>query len=498
MVGSVGGNIAVMADEPALWSASRQARAIRSGELGSEELLDIYLDRIDRLNPDINAVVTVDVDRARTATQAADAMTARGESLGPLHGLPITIKDALATEGIRSTGGAVELTDNVPTEDAAVVASVKAAGAIVFGKTNLPRWSGDLQSFNEIFGTTNNPWDLTRVPGGSSGGAAAAVAAGLTSFEIGTDIGGSIRVPAAFNGIFGHKPSYGIVPTYGYLDHVAGGLTQPDVNVHGPLTRSAEDLELLLGLLAGPGPADAKAWKLELPPPRHQSLSDFRVAAWLDDPAAHVSDEVAVAIGAATDALEGAGAKVDRGARPAIDLASAATLGAQLIGVATTLSLADADFANFERMVAQARDSGADPAQLATLDFTQAHRTWLARNVERARLRRLWADFFTHHDILLCPVTLVPAFEHLQHGGFADRTVTIDGVERRYLELISWTALIGSAYLPVSVPPIGVTPGGLPVGIQVVAPYLEDRSAIFVASALADLMGGYRPPPMAA
>ncbi|MPY96124.1 MAG: amidase, partial [Acidimicrobiia bacterium] len=296
--------------DPALWSATRQAAAIRAGELGSEELLDHYLDRIDRLNPEVNAVVTVDPDGARRAARAADEATAQGRHPGPLHGLPITVKDALATAGMRSTGGAIELADHVPAQDASAVAAVRAAGAVVFGKTNLPRWSGDLQSFNEIFGTTNNPWDLERVPGGSSGGAAAAVASGLTSFEIGTDIGGSIRLPAAFCGVFGHKPSYGIVPTYGYLDHVAGGLTQPDVNVHGPLARSAEDLELLLGVLAGPGPADALAWRLELPPPRHEQLRDYRVAAWLDDPAAHVDGAVAAVLEGAAAALERAGAPV--------------------------------------------------------------------------------------------------------------------------------------------------------------------------------------------
>src|SRR5690349_1670282 len=179
-----------MNDAVATWSATRLAEAIRTKELSSRELLDIYVDRIERLDPPINAVVTLDLDRARRDAAAADERTARGDALGPLHGLPVTIKDAIETEGIRSTGGAIELTDHVPVADAPAVARLKNAGAIVFGKTNLPRWSGDMQSYNEIFGTTNNPWDTSRVPGGSSGGPAAAVACGLTSFELGTDIGG--------------------------------------------------------------------------------------------------------------------------------------------------------------------------------------------------------------------------------------------------------------------------------------------------------------------
>ena len=179
----------------------------------------------------------------------------------------MTIKDAIETAGIRSTGGAVELTDHVPTVDAPAVARLKDAGAIVFGKTNLPRWSGDVQSFNEIFGTTNNPWDHTRIPGGSSGGPAAAVAAGLTSFELGTDIGGSVRLPSHCCGTFGLKPSYGVVPQRGYLDSVGGGTTDADINVFGPMARSAGDLDLLLSVLAGPEPAGAPAWRIELPPP---------------------------------------------------------------------------------------------------------------------------------------------------------------------------------------------------------------------------------------
>ncbi len=185
-----------MSDAAATWSATRLAEAIRTKQLSSRELLELFVDRIERLGAPVNAVVTFDLDRARKAAAAADEQLARGETMGPLHGLPVTIKDAIATEGIRSTGGAVELAEHVPTADAPAVAKLKRAGAIVFGKTNLPRWSGDLQSYNEMFGTTNNPWALDRTPGGSSGGAAAAVACGFTSFELGTDIGGSVRARA--------------------------------------------------------------------------------------------------------------------------------------------------------------------------------------------------------------------------------------------------------------------------------------------------------------
>ena len=252
-------------DSTATRSAVQLAAGLRAREFSSRELLELYLDRIDRLDGDVHAVVTLDADRARAAADAADDAIARGATPGALHGLPVTIKDAIETAGIRSTGGARELIDHVPTTDAPAVARLKAAGAIVFGKTNLPRWSGDFQTFNDIFGVTNNPWALDRTVGGSSGGAAAAVASGFTSFELGTDIGGSVRIPAHCCGVYSLKPSFGVIPQRGYLDHVGGGTTDADINVFGPITRSAVDLDLLLEVLAGPEPERAPAWRLDLP-----------------------------------------------------------------------------------------------------------------------------------------------------------------------------------------------------------------------------------------
>jgi amidase len=465
-------------EDVGLWPAHRQAAAIRAGELSSRDLLETYLDRISRYNVAINAVVTLAADEARAEADQADAAVSRGEPLGPLHGLPVTIKDALETAGMRSTGGAVELADHVPTADATAVARVRAAGAIVFGKTNLPRWSGDAQSYNELFGVTNNPWDLSRSPGGSSGGAAAAVAAGLTSFELGTDIGGSVRMPSHFCGIWGHKPTFGLVPGFGYLDGVHGGSIEADNNVIGPMARSADDLDLLLDVLAGPAGEAAKAWRVELPPARHQRISDYRVALWLEDPACPVDSEMRGLIERAADALEAAGAKVDRSARPNIDFVEASRLGMRLISVATSVGLS----AEKIEELAEASHGAAT--------LVQRHHTWLERQRQRTEIRAAWTVFFTSFDALLCPVTIAPAFPHQTEGTWATRRLKVDGQSRAYGDLMPWAALIGMAYLPVTTPPLARTSAGLPVGVQVVGPYLEDRTTIDLARRLADVAGG--------
>lgn len=458
------------ATDPALWTTSDQAAAIRRRDLGSVELLDAHLVRIERLNPQVNAVCTLAVDAARTRAHAADEATARGVSWGPLHGLSITVKDAIATEGIRSTGGAPELIDNVPQHDAEAVAAVKRAGAIVFGKTNLPLWSGDLQTFNEMFGTTNNPWDLARVPGGSSGGAAAAVACGMTSFEIGTDIGGSVRVPAAFCGVFGHKPSFGVIPTLGYLDEPNGGVTESDVNVFGPIARSADDLALLLDVLAGPTPDRSAAWCLDLPRADPAGLRSLRVATWFEEPSTPMDAEMISVLDGVADRLVDAGMSVDRAARPQLDFTEAWRRGGWLIGAAVEMKDGD-------------RGVG--------------HKDWLLADRERARHRLRWAEFFEGVDVLLCPVTATPAFAHQQDGTWDTRDFVVNGETVPYYSLEAWPAIIGSAYLPSTSTPVGHTAAGLPVGVQVVSPFLHDHRSIAVAGFITDLVGGYAVPPIA-
>lgn len=296
-------------------SAIAIAGSIRRREVSSREVLEYFLARIERLDKPVNSVVTLDSERARNDAEAADAALARGDVTGPLHGVPMTVKDSFQTAGLRTTSGAPELAAFVPQEDAWPVRRLREAGAVVFGKTNLPIYAGDLQSYNEVFGTTNNPYDLSRTPGGSSGGSAAALACGFTPLELGSDIGGSIRLPSHMSGVVGHKPSYGIVPAHGQIPGPPGTLTLADLAVAGPMARSVEDLELALNIMAGPNRWERAAWRLELPPPRRQALRDYRVAAWLDDPMCRVEPQVRQLIERAVDALSANGLTVDRNAR---------------------------------------------------------------------------------------------------------------------------------------------------------------------------------------
>ena len=457
-------------------TASELSGAIRSGALRSRDLLELYLERIERLNPHVNAVVTLEADHARQSADAADHEAARGDWRGPLHGLPITIKDAIEVAGIRSTGGATELHHHIPAADAPAVARLKAAGAIVFGKTNVPRWSGDLQTYNPIFGTTNNPWDVTRTPGGSSGGAAAAVASGFTSFELGTDIGGSVRMPAHLCGVFGHKPTYGVISQRGYLDHEGGGTTDADVNAFGPIARSADDLDLLLQVLAAPNHQESLAWKLNLPEPNKKSIDQLRVGVWVDgDGTPPMVGEQRIVIDRAIAAFSDAGARIEL-ATP-VNFEQSLQLFFHLLTAATAPSM----------MYGEGVDVGG------------SHLEWLRAQETRATIMRQWTSWFDGFDALICPVMQTPAFLHDNERAFLDRTLNIDGVARPHPDCVAWTGLIGVAHLPSTVAPIGRTASGLPVGLQVVGAHFRDRDTIHIAGELARISGGgYTTPPLMA
>jgi len=475
-------------------SAAELAAAIRRKEVSSRELVEHYLARIQRFNSQVNAVVTLDPDGVLARADAADAALARGDIAGPLHGVPITIKDTIETAGMRTTAGAQLYAKHIPGHDAPAVARLVAAGAVIMGKTNTPRFAMDVQTYNSLFGTTNNPWDLARTPGGSSGGAAAALAAGLTTLELGSDIGGSIRTPAHFCGVYGHKPTHGIVPTRGHIPGPPGTLSDMDIAVLGPLARSAEDLALALDVVAGPDDDRAVAWKLQLPVPRCQSLREYRVAAWLDEPVCAVDAEICDRLQATVDALRRAGVQVHEDARPGFGFGRARAKYEQLLWAATCAGLPTE---MFRELISTADTLAADDGLLARFAraTTQRHREWLSANESRQQHRARWAEFFRHYDVLLCPVAVTAAILHDHSEPFLARTIQVNGQTRSYADLLGWAGLIGMALLPSTVAPVGRTAGGLPVGVQIVGPYLEDRTPLDFARRLAEVTGGFEIPP---
>ncbi|MEE3257138.1 MAG: amidase family protein, partial [Actinomycetota bacterium] len=432
-------------DALGLQSATDLLSMLASRAVSSVELLEHFAERNALLGDQINAIVTLDLDRAGELARASDQRRADDQPVEILEGLPMTIKDAIAVDGIRSTGGAVELADHVPTEDAEAVTKIKRAGGIIFGKTNLPRWSGDIQAFNDIFGTTNNPWNLDCGPGGSSGGASAAVACGLTPWEVGTDIGGSVRLPAHFAGVCGHKPSYGIVPQLGYIDHVSYGLTDADINVFGPLAKTVDDLELLFDVVSGARRDTEGGWRLDLPSARGLA-KDLRVASWLDDPDCPVSQAVSTVLEAAVEAVEADGVSVNRSARPGIAFSDVRTVGQPLISAATSPGRTEDELAALQEIV---NDSSADEwLRMRAASSTMSHRDWLLLTETRDKNRRLWSDFFNDFDVLLAPVAFIGAFEHQHEGTLYTRTLKVDGQTRPYSDLIVWTSQFGYVYLP--------------------------------------------------
>ena len=477
----------------AFQSAAELTARLRSREIGARELLEHYLERVSRYNPRLNAIVNLDAERARVRADAADNALASGEVWGPLHGLPITIKELFETEGFRWTAGDPDFADRVAMVNAAPVSRLVEAGANVFGVTNSPFHGMDVQTYNDIYGTTNNPWDLDRSPGGSSGGAAVAVCAGLCGLEVGSDIGGSIRNPAHYCGVYGHKPTYGIVPRRRLAP--PGLMAVSDLSVAGPMGRSAEDLELELAILAGPDDNQKIAWRLELPPPRRGSLADYRVAAWLDDPAFPVDKLVLTKLQQAVDDLRHSGVSVDERARP--DIGEFAENNRLYDSILAATSAKDLTSERFEEMILEEDQGAAEtdaewPSELHNAALR--HRTWLTLNEQRQELRQKWAEFFQRFDVLLMPVTPVTAIKH-DLSPRLTRTIRINGESRSYFDQLAWIGQVTMAYLPATVAPIGQAADGLPVGIQIVGPYLEDRTSIDFAGRLEDVVGGYQPPP---
>jgi amidase len=474
-------------------SAKQLATEIRRKKIGCLELLDLYLARVERYNPKLNAIIATDLDGARKRARAADRALVKGEPWGPLHGVPMTIKESYDVVGLPTTWGVPALRENYPARNALAVDRLLAAGVVLFGKTNVPLYLADYQSYNDIYGTTNNPWDVTRSPGGSSGGSAAALAAGLTGIEAGSDIGSSIRNPAHYCGVFGHKPTYGIVPPRGQA--LPGKLAQGDISVIGPMARSADDLAIGLEVMAGADEIDAVGWQLRLPAPRRKALREYRVAVMLSDPNAEVDTEVQDRVQALADFLARNKAKVSDRARPAIDTGQAHRVYLQLLRAATSGRQTQEEFQkNLAAAHSLAPDDESYYARMVRAN-TLFHRDWLAANETRHQLRWKWAEFFKEWDLLLCPVASSAAFPHDHAGERYERTIAVNGKTVLTTDQLFWAGYSGMAFLPSSVAPAGLTPGGLPVGVQIVGPQYGDRACIAFAQLLEREYRAFVPPP---
>jgi amidase len=459
------------------------------------ELLDQAIARIEELDKRINGVVVRDFDRARRAAIAADQALARGERR-PLLGLPMTVKEAFNVAGLPTTWGIPAFKDWRPPEDAVVVERLKAAGAVIIGKTNVPVALADWQTTNPIYGTTNNPYDIDRTPGGSSGGAAAALAAGYVALETGSDIGGSLRTPAHYCGVFAHKPTYGIVPMRGHtfpgkpaLPSAGDGLA-----VAGPMARSAQDLALELEVIAGPDEQrDGTGWRLVLPRPRHGVLRDFRVLLIDTHPLGATAEVIRTALSQLADHLAKEGVTVARHSPLLPDLAEATRNYMRLLGPVMTNGRPPAFY---DRMRSIAASMGADDQSLDAIYVRSANagwREWASAADARTVLQRQWATLFKQWDVVLCPPMPTVAFKH-DHGEISARRLDVDGQVQAYTNHIIWAGLATAAGLPATVAPIERTSTGLPIGVQIIGPYLEDHTPIRFAQLLEQAFGGFVPP----
>ncbi len=440
--------------------AGEMAAALAARQVSAVELFAAAVARIEAVDGPINAVIVRDFDRAHATAKAADAALARGER-APLLGVPMTVKEAFNMEGLPTTWGLEPFKDWIAPEDAVVVTRLKAAGAVILGKTNVPPNLADWQSANPIYGRTNNPHDLTRSPGGSSGGSAAALAAGMVPLEFGSDIGGSIRIPSAFCGVFGHKPSYGLVPGRGHQPPGVTGLPPP-LNVVGPLARSVADLELALDVTAGPADAEAQAYRLELPAPRRARLADFRVLMLPSHPLAPVDSEIHGALETLAKSIETAGASVLWSSPLLPDLA--------------------ASHRTYLAILLTALSRGAPPNPNAL-----SAQAYLDALDGQAAIRRQWAALFKEFDVVVAPVLGAVAFPHFDLSvDWPDRKLTINGEPASFGDQLAWPGVATLANLPVTATPIGKTRDGLPIGAQVIGPYLGDRTTLAFARMIGD------------
>ncbi len=448
-------------------SATELAAAVRSKTVSALQLTDEAIARIEAVDGAINAVVVRDFERARAQAKQVDRAVAYGADL-PLAGVPMTVKECYNVAGLPTTFGFEFAKNYVPAEDAVAVRRLKEAGAVILGKTNVAPGLADYQSDNPVYGRTLNPHDLTRSPGGSSGGSAAALAAGMVPLELGGDAGGSIRIPASFCGVLGHLSSFDIIPLEGHGPPGGGVLVGRVWAAAGPMARTAADLDLALKVLTGTDGRFAVGYKIDLPPPRHERLSDFRVFVLTQHPTATADNEIVAAIDALADKLQLAGASVSRES----DLLPSLSENQALV-----------------EKFAWVYKTGMNPEAPAPKGTIKDYYDCLTA---QEMLRRKWDVFFKSYDVVIAPCYSVPAFpyfpEHDPWPGL-NRKLRINGTDVPYAPQHAWPLIAGLPHLPATVAPIGRTRDGLPIGAQFIGPFLEDRTTIAFARLLSQEFG---------
>jgi amidase len=476
--------------DPDFGSALGAAAAIRSREISSLELTNHVLKRIDAFEPKLNAYVYQMRDEALAAAKAADEALARGTSTGVFHGVPTNVKESFGVEGRPCTWGIPPLRHSQAPANATPVQRLLDAGSVLLGATNVPFLLMDGQAFNDIYGTTRNPWDPGRTPGGSSGGSAASLAAGMAFLSIGSDIGGSIRSPASFCGIYGHKPTLDIVSLAG---HLPGGAQVPPgfstlLAVAGPMARTAEDLDAALRVLAGPEAPDTKAFRWRLPEPRHGSLRDFRIGYLLEDPAVPVSDETKQVLEAAVRACERAGATIEEGWPEGFHFGELLETYYFLLG-AFDFSVTPPDRQQEARVALQSRP------EIFVKGALSSFAEWQGRNFRRLGYRDQWEKYFQSFDVFLLPTTFTAAFPHDHTHPDTRMLSTPEGDSYPFWNLVTYICPATLTGCPATTAPAGLSRSGLPVGLQIVGPYLEDATTLEFARLLGLEIGGFQPPP---
>ena len=477
-------------------TAAEMADALAAREVSAVELAEAAIARIERYDARINAVCVRDFSRALDAARAADAALARGERRA-LLGVPMTVKESYNVAGLPTTWGFPWQKDFIPPEDALAVARVKAAGAVVLGKTNVPIALGDWQSYNEIYGVTNNPFDLGRTPGGSSGGSSAALAAGYGALSLGSDIGGSLRMPAHYCGVYAHKPSYGLVPSRGHMPPPYPAIpSSADLAVVGPMARSADDLERLLEVIAGPDELDqGVAYRLALPSARHERLADYRVLVLDTHPLQPSAASVRVAIDVLAERLAKAGGKIARESALVPNLVSGAGLYMRLLFSFLAANWPPEMYADMQKATADLAEGDLSVAAQQTRGAVLSHRDWLAADSQRAGVRAQWRALFGTFDAVICPAAPTPAFPHDHSLDMNARQISIDGKDYPYGDQFIWPGVATMPGLPATAAPIGLSPEGLPIGVQIIGPWLEDRTPLRLAALIEREFGGFVAPP---